>query len=220
MRENGVAQASKAPCRFRPQMRHAKDMDGSERGVDFTLLQRDKPVCAFRKCFVVCVGSNARSRLSNDPVPSKLVLLVLHDEHDIARRAYISSGAFCFEVLRRFFRVSDRKTLPSQISEISMGTRGKTYESHKGRFCYPPASQGDFTSSHEISLSRSSHRGPIAELRNLVDLLYYLLPIRTEHAHCEVLLPAPGTPHWTWCVAQAFPFTVFTSSLCFFFITY
>jgi len=105
VRENGVAQASKAPCRFRPQMRHAKDMDGSERGVDFTLLQRDKPVCAFRKCFVVCVGSNARSRLSNDPVPSKLVLLVLHDEHDIARRAYICTLApFVLRVLhRRFF---------------------------------------------------------------------------------------------------------------------
>lgn len=27
-------------------------------------------------------AANARSRLSNDPVPSKLVLRVLHDEHD------------------------------------------------------------------------------------------------------------------------------------------
>ena len=73
------------------------------------------PFAPFGKCFVVCVGSNARSRLSNDPVPSKLVLLVLHDEHDIARRAYICTLAPF--VLREcstavFFRFLTEKPFP------------------------------------------------------------------------------------------------------------
>ena len=139
------------------------------------------------------------------------------------------SGAFCFESAPPpfFLGFLIEKTLPSQISEISMAnSRQNIRKLVKDGFV--------IRQPHKV-ISRLSPENLIIEVLAWEayickgfeiccrDLPAYYLRFADPFSSTHIARPrcqAPGTPHWTWCVAQAFPFTVFTSSLCFFFITY